>query len=167
MKSFSWKDVAELIAISAILVSLVFVGMQLNQAAVIANNELHSSMLNNRIEANNAISAHPDIWLRGNAGKELEPTEAVIFSGLVINENNLAYANVEISRKFAWDYLNLELTDFASYLYENPGAKRVWRDREERFKKYRAIGDPEHQFASDWIDAIESKLELFDRELDH
>jgi hypothetical protein len=167
MKVNSWKDTAELIGISAILVTLVFVGMQLKQAEAIANNELHSSMLNNWVEANNAISAYADIWVRGNAGEELEPAEAAIYLGQVVNVNNLVYSNVEISRILGLDYAEQELSDFASFLYENPGAKRVWRDREERFKKYRALGDPEHQFAADWIDAIESKLELFDRALDH
>ena len=165
MKSVSWKDVAELIAISAILASLIFVGLQLNQAEVIARSEMRSALLDNWIEVNNAVIAHPDIWVRGNAGEELEPAEAAVFSLQVVNVNDYFFSTVQYARLMGLDWEDSDLSQYASYLYENPGAKRVWRDREESLKKYRAIGDPGEQFTSDWIDAIESKLELFDRAL--
>ncbi len=165
MKSVSWKDIAELIGISAILVSLIFVGLQLNQAEVIARSEMRFALLENRIEVNNAISAHPDIWVRGNAGEELEPAEAAVFSLQVVNVNDYFFSVVQYVRLMGLDWEDTDLSEYASYLYENPGARRIWRDREESLKKYRGLGDPGEQFTSEWIDAIESKLEIFDRAL--
>lgn len=167
MKSVSWKDVAELIGISAILVSLIFVVLQLNQAEVIARSEMRLALLENQIEVNNAIIAHPDIWVRGNAGEELEPADAAVFSRQVVNVNDWFWSDVQYARLMGLDWEDSDLSEYASYLYENPGAKRVWRDREESLKRYRGLGDPGEQFTSDWIDAIESKLELFDRALGH
>ena len=63
MKSASWKDVTELVAIIAILASLVFVGLQLSQAEVIARSEINFAILDTQIEVSNAISAHPDVAL--------------------------------------------------------------------------------------------------------
>ena len=75
MKSASWRDVTELVAVIAILVSLVFVGLQLRQAEVIARSEINFAILDTQIEVNNAISAHPDVWAKGNSGENLQPAE--------------------------------------------------------------------------------------------
>jgi len=163
VKSIRWNEFAELIGISAILVSLVFVALQLSQADVIARSEMRALLHSNQIEVNNAINAHPDVWVRGNAGNELEPKDAVIFSRQVANVNNYFYSTVEYSRLMGLDWEDSDLSEFASYLYENPGARRVWREREDKLAKYRGIGDSGEQFTSGWIEDVEAKMEAFDR----
>ena len=50
MKSTSWKDIAELTGIAAIVASLVFVGMQLQQDRGISHRESYSEFVDTRIE---------------------------------------------------------------------------------------------------------------------
>jgi hypothetical protein len=163
MKSASWKDVTELVAIIAILASLVFVGLQLSQAEVIARSEINFAILDTQIEVSNAISAHPDVWAKGNSGENLQPAEAIIFSEQIRNLNNFFYATVRYSDLMDLDWKDSDLSQFAAFLYENPGARQVWRDREDRLKVYRGLGDPGEVFTSDWVNAIEAKLDVFDQ----
>ena len=91
MKSNNWKDFAERIGIAAIVASLIFVGLQMRQAEVIAKSEMHASYLANRIEMHAAIIEHSDIWKRGNKGEKLEEDESAIFSRQVFIVNDEAY----------------------------------------------------------------------------
>ncbi len=164
MKPNSLKDSAELIGFAAIVASLVFVGLQLRQSEVIARSELNASILANRIEVNAAIIEHADIWERGNRGEELVGADAVIFSRQVLNLNDEAYYAVQQS--LVWgrvDVADLDTAVFAAYLHESPGARRVWRSREDKLGYYRGLIDPDEQFTSDWIESVESKLAVYER----
>ncbi len=164
MKPSNWKDSAELIGIVAIVASLIFVGLQMQQAEVIARIEMNASILANRIEMHAAIIEHPDIWERGNKGDKLEEDEATIFSRQVTIINDEAYYSVQQS--LIWGLSEMAEADraiFAAYLHENPGARRVWRAREDRLSYYRGQAVPDEQVTSDWIQGIESKMTLFDR----
>jgi hypothetical protein len=164
MKSNNWKDFAELIGIAAIVASLMFVGLQMRQAEVIAKSDMAASYLANRIEMHAAINEHPDIWVRGNKGEELEEGEAAIFSRQVLMLNDEAYYSVQQS--IIWgqsENTDLDAAIFAAYLHENPGARRVWRAQEDWNQNYRSQVMPGEQITSDWIQRIESNLALFDR----
>ena len=164
MKLSNWKDSAELIGITAIVASLIFVGLQMRQAEVIARSEMNASILANRIEMHAAIIEHPDIWERGNKGEKLEEDEAAIFSRQVIIVNDEAYFSVQQS--IIWgrpETAEADAAIFAAYLHENPGARRIWRAREDRLKYYRGQAVPDEQVTSDWIQRIESNLALFDQ----
>ena len=78
MKSVNWRALAEVVGIAAIVASLIFVGLQLRQSQDIALSELGASRHASRIELNNAISDHADIWARGNAGDELDHADSVV-----------------------------------------------------------------------------------------
>ena len=78
MKSASWKDTAEFVGITAIVLSLIFVGLQIRQSQQIAIEEV----INNSNERQNAIRelivANADIWHRACLGEPLDPAERVI-----------------------------------------------------------------------------------------
>jgi hypothetical protein len=164
MKPTSPKDFAELVAFIGIIVSLVFVGLQLRQSEVIALSELNASVLANRIEVNAAIIEHPDIWERGNRDEELVSADAAIFSRQVLNINDEAYYSVQ--QFLIWgdvDGADLDTAVFAAYLHENPGARRVWRSRADKLRYYRGLIIPDEQVTSDWIESVESKLAVYER----
>jgi len=168
MKSNNWKDFAELIGITAIVASLIFVGLQMRQAEVIAKSDMAASYLANRIEMYAAINEHPDIWVRGNKGEELEEDESAIFSRQVFIVNDEAYYSVQQS--IIWgqsESADVEAAIFAAYLHENPGARRVWRAQEDWLKSYRSQVMPGEHITSDWIQRIESNMALFDRATSH
>jgi hypothetical protein len=164
MKSANWKDVAELIGTAAIVATLVFVGFQMRQAQAIAKGEMNAAVLANAIEGSNAIIANADIWVRGNAGEKLTPVEEAIFVHLVTNVNDRAYYGVQYQRLLGIDEAEIDAADYAGFLYENPGARRVWREREANLQKYRGLVNPAEQITPEWIESVESNLAIFDRE---
>ena len=160
MKATEWKDTAELIGIAAIVVSLLFVGLQLWQAERISRSEIRQSIFANRIEMNNAVIGHSDVWLRGSAGDDLTPPEAEIFRRQVANLNQYYYEVVQWSQTMGLPFEDADLAVYAGILYENPGTLAAWRDHEEWIGKYRGMIDPSEQFTSGWVASVESKLEV-------
>ena len=76
MKFQNWKETAELVGLAASVASLVFVGLQMRQTGEIARSQIYSNQLANALTAYSAISDHPDIWVRGKRGDELDPADA-------------------------------------------------------------------------------------------
>jgi len=164
MKSANWKEVAELVGTAAIVATLVFVGFQMRQAQAIAQGEMNAAVLANAIAGSNAIIANADIWVRGNVGEKLTPVEEAIFVHLVTNINDRAYYGVQHQRLLGIATADVDIADYAGFLYENPGARRVWRAREANLQKYRALINPDERTSPEWIEAVESKLAIFDRQ---
>ena len=160
----NWKEIVEMAGIAAILVSLVFVGMQLQQTQAVAIAEMDANDLANQIETSNLIIENADVWVRGNADEELTPVESVIYEQLIQITNNSFYSAIQqyIGLVGTEEIRQVFIIEFAAFLYENPGAKRVWRAREERLKHYRGTINPEEQISSDWIELIELTIQSFE-----
>ena len=124
MKSANWKDVAELIGISAIVASLVFVGLQMKQAQEIALSEARISILINAIESHSSINEHAGIWAKGNAGSELDDMESVIYSNLVKIEDDRVFLSSRNFQRLNLPAGEILIHDFAIFLYQNPSARR-------------------------------------------
>ena len=170
MKFAQFNEIAELVGTAAVVASLIFVGLQLQQtqqqleqAEDIARTEMNSSFVANMIESNNAIIQNTDIWLRGNAGEELDPAELEIYERLILNLNEAHYYGVESLERLNKEKLaELEVAAYAAFLYENPGARRVWREREQWLSNYRGMVQPNEQTTSGWVDRIESNIAVFE-----
>ena len=57
-----------------------------------------------------------------------------------------------------------DLAEYAAYLFENPGARRVWLAREENLARYRGVVAPGEEITSRWIESIESRISAFGRQ---
>jgi len=91
----NWKSIAEFLGITAVVASLVFVGLQLQQAQDIAIAEMNASGVANTLEENNAVMDNVDVWMRGNADENLTSAEAEIYLRLLTNMNNRFYFIVQ------------------------------------------------------------------------
>ena len=140
MKPGNWKDTAELIGIAAIVASLVFVGLQMMQARDIAISDGNLANAANKIERNNAIVQNPDIWVRGNAGEELNQEDAAVFRYLIQNVVDTAFFEIVRMRRLgADDIVDDLIADFSAFLYGNPGARQIWIEDESNIQKYRLL----------------------------
>jgi hypothetical protein len=134
------NELAELIGMSAIVASLVFVGLQLKQASDIAQNELSLGIFSTSIEINNEMNEYADIWIRGGRGDELDETEAAIFGGLMQNLNNQAFFARRMRTQLGEDErLSVEVHNFARVLHENPGARKAWLEWQSAYQPYRVL----------------------------
>ena len=78
MKSTNWKDVAELIGITAIVLSLLFVGLQLRQSQQLAVEELVSYSNERQNAIRGLIVANAEIWQKACSGEPLDPASRII-----------------------------------------------------------------------------------------
>ncbi len=166
MKSVNWKDAAESVGMAAIVASLIFVGLQMRQAQDIAWAESGWNVVLSEIEVQRPIYEFPDIWAKGNAGEELNPSEAVIYRALVRDLNSLAFWKYQnattLDDKFGID---VAPQDMAGFLYENPGARREWESLRDEFRRYR---EPHlsGQYSNLFENAIRADLEVLEKTYD-
>jgi len=126
LKSVNWKIIVEFVGISAIVGSLIFVGLQMRQAELLARIEIGTAILGPGQEMRIAIAEHAPIWRKGNAGEELDPNEMAAYEQLVWSRWQQAYWT-------DWSFSRLGNTNrigthgFAGFLFDNPGARQTWR----------------------------------------
>ena len=125
MRSVNWKGAAESVGVTAIVASLIFVGLQMRQTQEIALTESGWSRMLSEVEVRRPIYEFPDVWAKGNAGEELSPSEAVIYRTLIEDFNTLGFQGYNNSiRLDSKGGANAALWNMAGFLYENPGARR-------------------------------------------
>lgn len=141
MKPTNWKSTAELIGITAIVGSLIFVGLQLQQDRAVALSQVFQSQLEATVEIDSTMAEHAEVWAKAGSGETLTTNEKIILERLV---------NMWRLRSF---YESLSLTRigsnggggavnrFAITLHENPGARQVFMDHAARDEKYFAAID--------------------------
>ena len=131
MKPISWKEAAELTGIFAILASLIFVALQLQQEEKLLQSEMRAAMVSNFVAVNNSIIENADIWVRGNKGEKLDQAESAIHAKLVANMNDHMF---QLHQTFLVTEPESEeqvLAMFAGFLLDNPGAYQAWIDAME------------------------------------
>ena len=123
MKSTSWKDIAETIALAAIVASLVFVGLELQQSQSIAIADRQSQQMEREFGLTDLISEHSALIVRINNGVPLTDEEELVADSLV--------RSIHMSYFFSWSqasHLNAlarsaPLQALVIFLNDNPGLK--------------------------------------------
>lgn len=163
----SWKFVAELIGMTAIVLSLVFVGLQLRQSQVIAENEVGLQELENRIEAHGQINEHVNVWAKGLAGEKLSNEDAVVFENLLVNINDITFhASSNYFNLGDETSARLVVSDLAIFLHRHPGARSVWETREQRLAVAREIALSNYWLESElfpYVEWVTEALEKLDK----
>ncbi len=157
----NWKELAELLAIVAIVASLVFVGVELRQSRAISISEGNLANAEIQIERNNAINEHSIIWVRGNSGEPLADNELVIFRNLV--RNAAIHGFMEYARLAQLDFGEAAesiTAQFSVFLFQNPMARQVWHENEELLAKH----FPPPVTHADWRNNVRSNLTKLDQE---
>ena len=159
MKSIDWKHISELIGMAAIVASLIFLAFQIRQEEDIAISEIRFATEANAIEVRAAIIENLDVWVRGNAGSELNESERIIFNYLIENMNDRAYAVAGYYETMSVTAKETIVAEFAGFLKDNPGAYESWRRREQNLQLLRTAIDPGNSEASEWVQMVDSAIE--------
>jgi hypothetical protein len=130
----NWKDIAELIGIVAIVLTLAFVGYQLQQDRDIAVAQLMTDAEIKQIELSNLISSYSSLWARGLQGEQLTTEEEVIFESIVHAVSVKYGSMMERADRRLLSKSGRVSRQFALHVYANPGLRRVWQARCEYFE---------------------------------
>ncbi len=132
----NWKTAAEFVGISAIIGSLIFVGMQLRQEQAIAVVDTYGSIVESNEAVLSLIGEKPDIWEKGLLGDKLSTSEEIVFSGMVRAVfSRHAHMFIRFSRIGPGDPEEI-MKDFAYAIYIFPGLRRQW-EADYEFQNHR------------------------------
>ena len=161
--NLSWRNVVEFVGLVALVVSLVFVGLQMRQTNDLAYMELDTTMVGIMAETADLVAENADVWVKGNAGETLSAAESAIYGELIsaVNTRHVV-AESQASQLGRRDIANLIRRDWAAFLHQNPGARQVWLAREDNLIEYRRLIAPDDLDFSGWRDAVSADLAILD-----
>lgn len=140
MKPSNWKDYVELVGILAIVLSLVFVGLQLRQSQDIVLSELDVAIAAVDAETTASIGDHADVWTRGNSGAELSEVEMAFYKRLVYDIRSKWVTSYRRNSRFGREFAaRHNVGGFAMFLHANPGARQVFMSWREDYIRNSAI----------------------------
>ncbi|NOX69640.1 MAG: hypothetical protein GXP15_10670 [Gammaproteobacteria bacterium] len=169
MKLKKWKTVAELTGIAAIVISLVFVGVQLQQDRDLAQVSSFGSTAESANALSELVQSSSGVWVRGLNGEELTDEELAVFMS-VIRAVESRYMNFIVRWQASSDErLDSEIHAriFAYYIYMYPGLRRV-SENEIKFGKHRdtafglpSKGVPLYEMASPYLKQLDEAAPEF------
>ena len=121
----SWKDTAELVGIAAIIVSLIFVGVQLRLERDVSLVDARSGLTERVIYLTEIVNNEEDLWKRGLDNEKLTPGEEMKF----LNLYNAVRSHI-FTQWVRWLSIGPIDPDYApeslAYaLYSHPGLRRI------------------------------------------
>ncbi len=132
MKSASWKSIAEFTGITAIVASLIFVGLELRQSQKIAYDAAAKAEGELIIGVQAIVSQNPDIWLRGCRGEELNDVEHLLFTQVFHAFDTLYFFRyVSTSTGVGSATVVASVHTMALNIHRNPGFRKTWEARHE------------------------------------
>jgi len=134
-----WKTIAEFVGITAIVASLIFVGVQLRQDRQIAHAEALADMLENGLESRANINQFAHVLAKGNSGAELDQAESIIIRNIVRNERDRVFLQTFRERAIGSASTATPELKFAAFLHQNPVARDAW---EQHAAEMESIIDP-------------------------
>lgn len=128
MKSNDWRGIAELIGIAAIVASLVFVGLQMQQQQEIAITETRSTVTQNIADLSLIVGASPGVWKRGLDGEELTAEERITFLTMIEAVESHIFLMFLRFQRLDFNEPEELVRDYAYALYIYPGLKQAHLD---------------------------------------
>ncbi len=127
MNSEKLHDWLQLVGMAAIVVSLIFVGLQLRQSQHAAQSDLSQSSVAVGVEISALMAEHSDVWLRACAGEELSPPERLIANSIYfryLQDNFNSWARSE-STEIGFMGPSFFADAFAANIHRYPGFRQM------------------------------------------
>ncbi len=160
----NWRRIAELVGVLALVLSLLFVGLQMRQTNDLAFMELDTAMVGISVDIAELVATNPEVWVKGNSGEELSASEYAVYSETIAAMNTrLVVMESHANRLGRVEIASLIRRDWAAFLHQHPGARQTWLSRENNLIEYRQLAAPDAPDFSGWRDSIQSELAKLDR----
>ena len=140
------RGLIETLGVSAVVVSLLFVGYELRLARSIAESEGYAQAAELNLSLSEYISNNAELWLRGCMDAELSLDEEVVFTNIA-----LAVLGYQFTR---WGRSRIGISDLpprsgprlvARNRYNYPGINGVWESRGRGSAEFREAVDEEYE----------------------
>ena len=163
-----FNEVAELVGIVAIVASLIFVGLEIQQSQKIALAEIEAAFASASIEIASLLSENSEVWARGIADEELDDSDTVVFESIIVALSNRNWSMQHQMRLLdRHEGADSNVHRFAAFLHQRPGARRVWNEREADLNAIRDALDPwTTTLTSPYIEMILADFAVLDEKED-
>lgn len=132
----------------------------MRQTQVIAVSELVAGDTGHRVEANTAIVENSGVWARASAGEVLIAEESLIVERLLDNlwgaQRAIVHSFYELGDEVAADGV---VSDFAEFLYRNPGIYEIWTTQQLRQGEARSIISGRPNRVSPGVEEIRKRVQ--------
>jgi hypothetical protein len=153
-----WKEIAELVGISAIVASLIFVGVQLKQDRDLAIAEASIASFSHMLEIRDQQFEYIEIWNSGNAGLELTADQRAIYRGLIVGAHQSAFMVWSSLDRAGLASVEFAVSDFAGFLYRNPAARLEWETHVNEIGSFRELPGEDFQRNTNWEDSVRKRI---------
>jgi hypothetical protein len=168
MRSINWRLITEFVGISALVGSLIFVGVQIQLDRQVASSQVNMAALESRLAIEAAMAEHADAWAKAARLEALNESDAQIVKSLVRMARSKAFfeslAGSEVRGRDGSERFSESspiISAFSTLLFENPGAREIWLARAARQDVYTKIISADGT-ATQFNNAVQSQLEKFD-----
>jgi len=157
------RESAEILGISALVISLMFVGYELRLSRSIAETEGFATSHEQNRSIREFIAANSEIWYRGCLGEELSPEDSVVFVSIAQSLFNRAFTRWSRSGIGITGATQESLaTGVALNRYRFPGYNEAWEKNE-----LSQISPLRERNSSNWRSAVEEMyIALVDSDFD-
>ncbi len=138
MKSPSWKDLIEIVGITAIVASLIFVGLQIRQDQEIAEAQAYIDASAVLTDLNQYLENKKEVWIKGLDGAELSLADKLTFHVLCRTIYLRKIAQWERARRLDAGNPDFFAQSFAYEIYVYPGLRRYFDEFVESFEERRS-----------------------------
>ena len=161
--SVKLNDRIQVIGIVALVASLIFVGLQLQQSQLIAKFEGITDGATRNLAFRTLIADNSDVWSRGCLGEELTVGEQVTFAKLLGGyvDNSYAQWNRLRQDEFSFEAAEVSSRRFARNLYRFQGLRA---SEEARRNWYGASGLFQNSEIVEWRTQIKKEMARLARE---
>jgi len=128
VKTYHWKDIAELVGIAAIVVSLIFVGTQIRQDQDIAVAQIFADYDDTQIEWARLVGENKDVWVRGLKDEELSDADGASFNVIAAAFFDKESTRVRRSILITGVPSSGIVKKNADIIYSYPGLMAAWKD---------------------------------------
>ncbi|MCH9695521.1 MAG: hypothetical protein K0U72_13495 [Gammaproteobacteria bacterium] len=137
------KDWLEIIGMTAIVASLVFVGLQLQQDQRIAATETYGDVAGSSLHIAEILQGRGELWRRGLDGAELSAGEQIEFGALATAVEAWFVMNWSRSSRLGTSNPDAMVRDYAFALYCHPGLRQHHDSELDRVRQTdTAFGEP-------------------------
>ena len=165
MKNFHWKDAAELMGIAAIVASLVFVGLELQQGQRIAQADRQFQQIERELQLTNLIADHSELIVKMNSSQQLTERELVVADRLVQSIWQAHFFSASQRQLLDAAGGHAAIRSLATYFADNPGLKRHYREQIVRHERdteltrgsgFVGFGKEFHEVLAEYLEVLES-----------
>ena len=162
MKSPNWKDLIEIVGITAIVASLIFVGLQMRQDQQIAVAQAYIDASAVVTDLNQYLEINKEVWIKGLDGAELSLVDELTFYALCRTIFLRKIAHWERAKSLDASNPDFIAQRYAYDIHVYPGLRRFFEGVIESFDERRSafgVTRSDDTFTS----AVEASLAELDR----